>query len=193
MAAKRIGIDFDNTIVCYDEVFSKISHERKLLPAGPVTKGRLRDYLRQQDREDEWTALQGEVYGPAIVHAKAFPGALEFVARCRELGVSVAIISHKTLHPFLGPKHDLHAAARGWLKANGLAGVETFLELTKQDKLKRIAAFGCTHFIDDLPEFLGEASFPPGVERILFAPGAPADPAFKTAGSWEDIGRWILS
>jgi hypothetical protein len=179
MTAKRIGLDFDNTIVCYDEVFSRISEERKILPS-PVTKSRLRDYLRNEGREDEWTALQGEAYGPFLKHAKPFPGALEFIARLRREKIPVAIISHKTKHPFLGEKHDLHAAARAWLQAQGLSEVETYLELTKEDKLKRIAAFGCTHFVDDLPEFLAEPAFPQGVDKLLFN------------GSWTDIEKWIL-
>lgn len=28
----KIGIDFDNTIICYDKVFKKISHEQKIFP-----------------------------------------------------------------------------------------------------------------------------------------------------------------
>ena len=195
MPVKRVGIDFDNTIVCYDEVFSRLAAERALMPPGePVTKGRLRDHLRAQGREDVWTALQGEAYGPALRYAKPFLGVLEFIARCRKKGVPVSIISHKTLHPFLGPKHDLHQAARSWLTANGLSDVETFLELTKQEKLERIGSAGCGYFIDDLPEFLGEPGFPQGIERILFAPDGAREPStFKIARCWADIEKWILS
>jgi hypothetical protein len=45
-----------------------------------------------------------------------------------------------------------------------------FLE-SKQLKLRRIAETGCSHFVDDLPEFLLEKDFPGGVEPILFCPG----------------------
>ena len=35
----RIGIDFDNTIVSYDELFYQIAQEKKLIPAElPVNK-----------------------------------------------------------------------------------------------------------------------------------------------------------
>ena len=194
MGAKLVGIDFDNTIVCYDEVFARLAEERALMPgAGPVTKGRLRDHLRALGREDEWTALQGEAYGPELRRAKPFPGALEFIARCRREGVPVAVISHKTRRPFLGPAHDLHEAATLWLQDHGLADVDAFLELTKEGKLARIAAAGCTHFIDDLPEFLAEPEFPKGVERIWFAPdGARETAPFRAAASWGEIERWIF-
>jgi len=45
-----------------------------------------------------------------------------------------------------------------------------FFELTKSEKLRRIAEVGCTHFIDDLPEFPDGRGFPSKVVRILFGP-----------------------
>ena len=39
-----IGIDFDNTIVCYDRVFHKAALEKGLIPADlPPSKGRVRE------------------------------------------------------------------------------------------------------------------------------------------------------
>ena len=52
----RIGVDFDNTIVCYDRLFHRLARERGLIPETvPQTKGAVRDYLRSIDREDDWT------------------------------------------------------------------------------------------------------------------------------------------
>ena len=37
-----IGVDFDNTIVCYDKVFHVAAYEKGLIPADlPVSKGRV--------------------------------------------------------------------------------------------------------------------------------------------------------
>ena len=126
----------------------------------------------------------------------------EFFTQCREGKVPVCIISHKTRHPYRGPKADLHGAARGWLRGHGFLGDtaiglpedRVFLEETKQAKLERIAKAGCTHFIDDLPEFLLEADFPPGVCRILFDPAGQYSPPddilhFTT---WQDLGRYFF-
>ena len=47
-----IGIDLDNTIVCYDGVFERLASELEL--SGHVAsagKQAIRDYLRQQDSE----------------------------------------------------------------------------------------------------------------------------------------------
>ena len=98
-----LGVDFDNTIVCYDQAFHAAAVRKGLVPPEtPVVKNAVRDYLRQCNREDDWTELQGFVYGAGMEAAQPFPGALEFFARCRERQVPACIISHKTRQPFLG-------------------------------------------------------------------------------------------
>jgi hypothetical protein len=188
-----IGVDFDNSIVCYDHVFHAVAvHKGLIPPETPVTKNAVRDYLRKADREDDWTALQGSVYGVCMEDSRPFPGALEFLTRCRQRNVPAFIISHKSRYPFLGPKYDLHETSRAWLLQHGLDGDHVFLELTKQEKLRRIAALGCTHFIDDLPEFLAEPGFPAGVEAILFDPNNHhIGNRFRRANSWNEIGQFL--
>ena len=194
----HIGIDFDNTIVCYDKVFYKVARERGLIPADVHPgKNNVRDYLRQIGKEDEWTRLQGLVYGTKMDEADAFEGVSDFLYKCRQREIQVSIISHKTRHPYLGPKYELHLAALQWMEAQGffepnklgLSREQIFFELTKADKIKRISGIGCTHFIDDLPEFLLEPSFPKNVTSILFDPnnsyrsGFP----FQRASSWNEV------
>jgi hypothetical protein len=175
----RIGVDFDNTIVCYDIIFHSIALEKSLIPENlPVSKGSVRDYLRQHDKEDAWTELQGYVYGARMVEADPFPTVYDFFAECKEKGVSVFIISHRTRYPFLGEKYDLHESAHAWLRkyrflndSNGLMMPDqVFFELTKSAKLERIDATKCDCFIDDLPEFLNEPEFPKTTKKILFDP-----------------------
>ena len=60
----RIGIDFDNTIACYDGVFHAAAVARGLIPAEiPTDKTSVRNHLRAIGREPDWTELQGYVYG----------------------------------------------------------------------------------------------------------------------------------
>ena len=67
----RIGIDFDNTIVCYDDVFHKAASLQGLIPEGlPSSKNSVRDYLRKIGKEENWTRLQGTVYGSRMDLAK---------------------------------------------------------------------------------------------------------------------------
>lgn len=175
----HLGVDFDNTIVCYDALFHKVAREKGLIPTGvPVNKSDVRNYLRRVDNEAAWTEMQGYIYGARMSEAAPYPGVIQFFQACREMGIKTSIISHKTRHPFLGEKYDLHGAATAWLEQQGffdaaqigLPRENVFFELTKLAKLERIGRCGCTHFIDDLPEFLGEPGFPAGTQRILFDP-----------------------
>jgi hypothetical protein len=199
-----IGIDFDNTIVCYDEVFARLAVELSLVPPDVATsKTAIRDHLRAAGQEHRWTELQGTIYGPRMPDAPPFPGVLDFFQACRTAGVPVAIVSHRTRFPYLGERHDLHAAARDWLARHGFhdpAGIglpadRVFFEETKEAKLARIAEVGCTHFIDDLPELLVHPLFPRDVRRILFDPHGEheAVPGIEAAPSWLHLSSLLAA
>lgn len=198
-----VGVDFDNTIVCYDAIFHRVAVERGLIPASvPATKTAVRDHLRRVGQEPAWTEMQGYVYGPRLVDADMYPGVKDFFRACRQLGVTVKIISHKTRHPYAGEAHDLHVAARGWLEHHGffaqegiaLPTAEVFLEVTKEAKLARIKAENCTVFIDDLPEILGDRRFPAETRRVLFdaLDSHPDDPALVRVRDWSEINKLLL-
>lgn len=190
-----IGVDFDNTIVCYDEVFHGIAVKNGLIPKSvPAVKDEIRNYLRKHNNEEAWIELQGIVYGPCILNAKPFKGVLDFLKHCKQHKIKVYIISHKTLHPFLGLRHNLHDYAHKWLekqgfhdsKKIGLPRKNVFFELTKEEKLNRVIKQRCTHYIDDLPEFLAEERFPPEIIRILFDPNGK----YKKKNNFECIKSW---
>lgn len=199
----HIGIDFDNTIVCYDALFHRVCLEKGLIPREiPVNKSDVRNYLRSIGNEQAWTEMQGYVYGARMREASPYPGVLEFIAACRQKGTPISVISHKTKYPFLGPQYDLHQSAWDWLEqehffdTNGLAvsRQNVFLELTKESKLDRIGKSGVTHFIDDLPEFLGMPGFPERIRRVLFDPNElyGAEERYTRVTSWCDIGKLLL-
>ena len=190
-----IGIDFDNTIVCYDRLFHKLALKRGLIPKScPRVKEKIRDFLRKSGKEGDWTELQGRAYGPDILKAKPFRGVRDFLGFCRKHGIEVYVISHKTLYPFIGEKHNLHMYARLWLKKNGfmngrigLPEKNVFFELLKQDKLERIRKQKCDVYIDDLWEFLSEKSFPDKAGKVLFDPSGnfSGAPEFDVVHSWK--------
>jgi hypothetical protein len=200
----RIGVDFDNTIVCWDEAFHAAALDQgEITPDVPKSKEKVRDHMRANGHEEEWIVLQGYVYGALADRAPIFPGVTEFFRACHDAGIEVAIISHKTRHPFRGPQYDLHQAARECLDRNGfhdpggigLSAENVYFELTKAEKLDRIGALGCDCFIDDLPEFLAEPAFPPSVDRILFDPYAyhAESDRYRRATSWPQIQQWLAS
>ena len=191
----RIGIDFDNTIACYDGVFHAATLERGLIPSNiGRDKNSVRDYLNGAGHADAFTELQGHVYGARMELVAPYPGFADFVTSARRAGHELFIVSHKTRLPILGAKHDLHAAARGFLTARGLIGEGTidpanvFFELTKEAKVDRIAALRCDAFIDDLPEIFALAGFPKATRTILFDPADQfGDGKFDRRVSWAEI------
>lgn len=198
----KIGIDFDNTIVCYDDLFWTLGHERGVINESVARrKEAVRDTLRQSGRESIWTEMQGEAYGTRMADADLFDGVLEALADFRQRGWSVCVISHKTRFPFAGPSCDLHLAARNWCQSNRLLDVSKtgldhdrlYFELTKEDKLRRIAVEKCDVFIDDLPELLRLPEFPSGVQKILFDPHATSLACpFVRMSSWKDAVDLIV-
>jgi hypothetical protein len=201
----RIGIDFDNTIACYDGVFHAAALERGLLPRDiPRDKNSVRDFLNGSGRKDDFTELQGYVYGSRMDLVACYPGVREFITAARPHH-DIFIISHKTRYPILGPKHDMHTAARDFLLAQGIVaenGVPTenvFFELTKEEKVARAAHLGVEVFIDDLPEILAMSGWPRSLRAILFDPDGRissmtgSEPRFESYTSWTEIHMALLS
>ena len=196
MAAAEIhlGVDFDNTIVCYDEVFHRLAVAEGLIPSSvPCDKTSVRDFLRAAGREDRWTAMQAIVYGKRMPEARPFPGVLDFFAACAQHALRLSVISHRTRQPIVGEPCDLHAAAFRWLEQNGFVDLVSheaihFLE-SRAGKVARVDEAGCTHFIDDLPEFLAEPLLSPALRRILFDPAraAGAKPGLTVVASWTEM------
>ena len=160
---EKIGIDFDNTIVCYDELFYKIAYENNLIPEElEKTKIAVRDYLRKNNKDHLFTLLQGEVYGNRILEASPAPGVINAIKYLIKKGLEIYIVSHKSKYPFKGPKYDLHKSAMNWLEINILCSINNFrikksnifFIPSKELKVEKISELGCNYFIDDLPEIL---------------------------------------
>lgn len=191
-----IGIDFDNTVAGYDRLFAGLATELGLLDAPPASKRAVRDALRAKGDagEREWQRLQALAYGQRMAEAELIAGVNEFLGRCRAAGIPVCIVSHKTRRsPVDDSGTDLCGAALSWMEEKGffaatglgLAREQVYFEPTRQAKVARILALGCTHFIDDLPEVFGEPDFPDAAEAILFDPSQAA-----AGGAWMRFADW---
>ena len=200
---KRIGIDFDNTLIGYDTIFLAAARERGLLEAGFVgNKQAVRDAIRLlPEGELAWQRLQGYVYGHGIGGAVMLDGVDAFLRRCRAAGHVVFVVSHKTEFGHHDPDRvNLRAAALGWMEARGFFEPDVyaiprnnvFFESSRADKLKRIAALNCGYFIDDLEEVLSDPDFPPGTNRVLFGASA-ASPHFSVCSDWRRIAEMVLN
>ncbi|MGB0908721.1 MAG: hypothetical protein ACPGYT_00020 [Nitrospirales bacterium] len=180
-----IGIDLDNTIINYDELFYQLACERGFIDTyTPHCKREIRDRVRSRSTgDDDWWNLQVTVYGERILEAVPSAGVLQFFERANARSIPIFIISHKTQHPSKKKTDiDFRKAAWTWLRAQKIIGdhkwsiphAHVFFEDTRELKVKRIVRQKCTCFIDDLHETFCEPHFPDGVEQLWFHPGGDA-------------------
>lgn len=199
-----IGMDFDNTVVDYEALWSRLAVERGLMPPGAEHgKKAIRDRIRQLPLgELEWQKLQALVYGSRIDEATTAPEVQAFFDCCRREQVRVCIISHKTPYATMDETGiNLREAALAWMRDQrffeadglGLSQTDVYFESTRREKLARIGMTGCTHFIDDLEETFQEESFPPNVDKILYSPYATASlPGVRVLRTWRDIREYVF-
>ena len=192
----KIGIDLDNTLICYDHAFARVGREEGLLPASfEGSKVAVKQALLAE-RPDGflWERLQGLVYGRRIDAATLFDGVTGFLEACRAGADAVAIISHKTERAHHDPlMTDLRAAALRWMETNGFfdaAGLgldrdNVYFEATRDDKVRRIGVVGCDVFVDDLAEVLGHGGMPAACRKILF--GRDPQSEFEQYASWDQV------
>lgn len=200
--ALRVGIDFDNTLIDYDAVFADAARQRGLVGNGFVgSKREVRDHIRLlPDGEIAWQRLQGYVYGAGIEAATMFDGVDRFLAQCRDRGIEVFIVSHKTrFGHYDSTGINLRAAAIGWMARHRFFAADGFripvhrvvFESTRAAKLAAITAIDCSHFIDDLEEVFADPGFPAGAQPILFATTGGLARG-TVCPSWEHIAATVF-
>lgn len=200
----KIGLDFDNTLVRYDNLFHRLAVEKGFIDQSfPKNKLSIRNFFRENNIEREFTLLQGEVYGSRILEAEIADGMFETLMNFKSKNYSMVLISHKTKTPFLGPPYDLHKAAIDWLteynffEKRGLNWDfnQVFFASTKIEKAELISQQKCSHYVDDLPEILD--LLPTKVEKILYDPTqmhqlSSAQSTYKKVKHWSHIYELIV-
>ena len=192
----RIGIDLDNTLICYDEAFLRVGKEEGLLPAAfEGNKAAVkRALLAKRPDGYLWESLQGLVYGRRIDAAMLFDGVTGFLEKCRDHTETIAIVSHKTELAHHDPHlTDLRKAALQWMEGKrffetgglGLDRANVYFEATRDDKVRRIGALRCDVFVDDLAEVLAHTDMPPACRKILF--GHDRQSKFEQYASWNEV------
>ena len=120
---KIVGIDFDNTIANYSSSFYQIGRELDWIPKNiEPTKNAVKHFLQDHVNPEKWTELQGIVYGKHIALAHPYDGVKQAITLLLEKGVTLYIVSHKTLYPVIGEKVSLHDAALNWLINREIVG-----------------------------------------------------------------------
>lgn len=200
----RIGVDFDNTIADYDDVFLLAAKREGLVDKGFVGgKQTVRESIRALEKgEERWMRLQGRVYGAFMDQARLIDGFPEFLRAARRADAEVRIISHKTrFGHFDEERVDLRDAARRWMREQGVIGADgvaedrVFFAATRSEKIAEIGRAGCAVFVDDLEEVFREPEFPRAVRRFLLSrrdEPLPTGP-FTAYQNWDAIRNAIFS
>lgn len=201
-----IGVDFDNTIVSYDEVIYEVAIEQGLVPPDVSrSKKSVRDQIRQlPDGDIEWQKVQALVYGPKMGWARLIEGVAQFFKQCRQHNFEVYIVSHKTEYAHYDEtRTNLRQAALDWMaqchffeaSGLGLSPQRVYFGSTRREKIEHIERLGCTHFIDDLEEVFLEETFPAQIDKILYTPHSHASnlPGVRLMNSWNKINDYFFS
>ena len=199
----RIGVDLDNTLICYNRAFLSAAQQSGLVPSGwEGSKREIRKYLREKEGgEIAWQSLQGKVYGRQLHHAQLFPGAERFLWRCKQLGLEVEVVSHKTEYGHVdGQKIPLREVALKFLEQSGIYSTDGATLLhgiqfcsTREEKIRCIAIKNFDWFIDDLEEIFESKEFPEDTKQILFVEdNVLRSTVTAQANRWEEIESMIL-
>ena len=204
---RRIGIDFDNTVACYDVVFLQVAHDMGyLLEHSDLKKSQVKKSILELCAGGSlWQKIQGQAYGRYMHQATIYPGFIEFLWLSKLRGDEVCIVSHKSEYGhFDESKTSLREAALTWIKENLIKSTfgqafseenQIHFESTRADKVNRINQIGCDVFIDDLQEVFNEGNFPEKTEKILFSADTTTQPpaSHKRFDTWRKIKKYIYS
>tara|TARA_Y100000816_G_scaffold182944_1_gene132506 strand:- start:11172 stop:11774 length:603 start_codon:yes stop_codon:yes gene_type:complete len=187
-----IGFDFDNTIIDYSNLFKILINKKIKKKISNFDKDSLKNFLIKNKKENEWTVIQGEVYGKYIMSAKLHKGFIKLLQYLLRKNIKIFIVSHKTKYPYLGKKFNLRKAASKWIKKNiinknknlNFSMKNVYFENSLEKKINRIINLKCDIFIDDLPQILN--LLPKNVVKFLFNPSAKKKykKNYKTINSW---------
>lgn len=175
---KSIGIDFDNTIVCYEKIFQDLAVQNNWIKGDKkLTKNEIKNtILNHKNGVMKWKTMQSLVYSDLISKAIPMRGVFEFFKKCNINNVEFYIVSHKTEHAEITTSgNNLRFMAMNWLINNfsqhqlNLPINKVYFENTREDKIKTIKSLNCTHFVDDLEEVLCHSQFPKNVKKILLS------------------------
>ena len=197
----RIGFDFDNTLIEYQDLFYKEALKHGFVKGEEnPTKSIIRKHFVDIKKEEIFTQIQAEVYGRSIEKGIISNDLVSVMNKLHNEGHKIFIVSHKTIYPFSGQKYNLREAALKWLMKQIIYGKNKpinreniYFESTKEEKIKRIEQLNIEIYIDDLLEIVTMLN--PNIVGLLYDPENKFLnwPEEKTIFQWkyEKISRFI--
>lgn len=199
----RVGIDIDNTLICYDKAFASLAKKTGFDVPSSASKQETKAWFHKHGLHKEFTILQGQIYGEFIFLAHIFEGVLHFIADAIRQGHQLYLVSHKTKYPIKGHQVDLHEAAINFLseqnivcnqKPNTVPLNHVYFAQTLESKVQKIADLNLDFFIDDLLVVLTHEKFPETSRPIWFSSEKTCNnnPQIQRCESWVSIYNEIL-
>ena len=199
----KIGLDLDNTIIDYSEVFPFVAKKLNLVDQSWLgSKSNLRKILlKRKNGAFLWEKVQGLVYGEYLERAQLYPGLLRLLWLCKQRGIKVEIVSHKTKFGHHDAnKVPLREKAKAFLISKKIYGnkqehliSEVIFCDTRIDKLNEIIERQFDIFVDDLVEVLNHHLFPEKTKAVLFNPdGRIKKSKMLTVESWFRLERILV-
>ena len=192
----KLGIDLDNTIICYDKLIYNLARKKfsKLnLKNKKISKKNIKNEIIKNYGNGQWTKLQGIIYGKEIINSILFDGFYEIIKELRD-DFELFIISHKTKYPAIGKKVNLRDSAKSFLKKNKISFCKNELiknknihfANTKKQKIEIIKNNKIDIFIDDLDEIL--ELLPKDILKIHFS---KKKAIYKNFSNWKRIKIYL--
>ena len=163
-----VGIDIDNTIINYDNVFKRNAKKLQIkLKKKNNIKREFKENIISTKGPKAWTSFQGKVYGSQLNSASLYPGFLRFYKYLQNNNFKVYFVSHKTIYPILGKKINLRNKTKKFLKnkVKNLNSEIIFCDSIEK-KIEQIKKKNCDIFIDDLEKILN--FIPNSIYKIHF-------------------------
>tara|TARA_X000000950_G_scaffold289425_1_gene413265 strand:+ start:7708 stop:9231 length:1524 start_codon:yes stop_codon:yes gene_type:complete len=194
----KLGIDLDNTIICYDDLLYKLAKKKfsKIkINKNKNTKKKIKTEIINNYNNREWTKLQGLIYGKELVKASLFKDFYKTVNYLKD-HYEIFVVSHKTKYPAIGKKIDLRKASKKFLCKNKISyckdelikNKNIFFANSKKEKINIIRKKKLDIFIDDLNEIL--RCLPKDVKKIHFS---KKKINYLNFHKWQQIKNYLIS
>jgi hypothetical protein len=185
-----IGFDLDNTIAIYDDVFKILNDEYNLqLNPDEINKRTFKLKIIEKYSENEWTKIQGRVYGNLMKFAKPAENFLEVLSILQEKKYKIQIISHRTKKSTCGANHNLQDYAYEWINRNLKLEIGAPLEInfleTEDEKINAINKSMVNFFVDDLEKILINSKLKPEIKKILYGPKISKNSLLVNIDGWD--------
>ena len=194
----NIGIDLDNTIINYDNIFEKAAKNKNLVDENWCGRKEniKKEILKQKNGTLIWQFIQGEVYGDLIKNANLNTGVYQFILRALVNDCKIYIISHKTKYAQHSKKILLRDKSTKYLINKNIIGKinikNIFYENSRRDKINRINKKNLSWYIDDLSVILKDKRLENKSKKILYQKKSLRKYVDFCTNDWYEISNIIF-